>query len=215
MQSAADKAVTAQADNWKALLAAIHIGVGEAFVKATANDLADEAKALRIPQRSYKALDTVALVDDWQERVVEWLLTGGAAKVTAISDTTRARIQHELAQGVANEETIDQLAARIDKLYLDSIIPNRSETIARTETISASNQSSLFAARETGLSLDKEWIATRDGRTREDHADADGQTVGIDDNFVVGGVEMDAPGDSGDPGQDINCRCTIGYHVKE
>lgn len=219
-QRKAAKAVKAQSDAWTTLITGIHQDVGAAFAKATYGELQDEAKARGIvnyEQHEQKAVapDTVALVDDWLTRVVEMMLTTGAAKVKGITDTTRKRIQHEIAQGIANEETIDQIVTRIDTLYLDSIIPNRSETIARTETISASNQASMFGARATGLDLDKEWIATRDGRTRPDHADADGQRVPLDQPFVVGGVEMDAPGASGVAEEDINCRCTQGYHVND
>jgi uncharacterized protein with gpF-like domain len=217
MQSAAKKAVDAQTDVWLTLITGIHASVGAAFAKATYSELQDEAKARGIASCERKAAlpDTVALVDAWHARVAQTMLTTGAKKVKGITDTTRARIQNELAQGVANEETIDQLAARLDTLYLDSLIPNRSDVISRTEVIGASNSASIFGARSTGLDLDKEWIATRDGRTREDHADADGQRVGIDDLFDVGGVEMDTPGDSGDPSQDCNCRCTTGWHVND
>ena len=215
-QRKAAEAVKAQSDAWTTLITGIHQDVGAAFAKATYGELQDEAKARGISyQRKAVAPDTVALVDDWLTNVVQMMLTDGAAKVKGITETTRKRIQHEIAQGIANEETIDQIVTRIDGLYLDSIIPNRSETIARTETISASNQASMFGARATGLDLDKEWIATRDGRTREDHADADGQRVPLDQPFVVGGVEMDTPGTSGDPAEDINCRCTQGYHVND
>lgn len=169
----------------------------------------DETK--RALQR--KDLYTLELRDAWHAHVIHTMLTTGAAKVTSITETTRVRIKDTLALGLSNEETIDQLATRLDTLYLASIIPNRSETIARTEVISASNDASMFMARASGLDLEKEWIATKDDRTRDDHADADGQRVALDENFVVGGVTMDSPGNSGDPAQDINCRCTQGYHV--
>lgn len=213
--SAANAAIGAQTDAWRTLLAGIHTSVGAAFAKTTYNDLTADAKARGITARRRKAAvaDTVALVDEWHTHVVQMMLTTGAQKIKSITDTNRQRVQNELAQGIANEETIDQLAKRIDALYLDAIIPNRSQVIARTETISAANSASIFGARSTGLNLEKEWIATRDGRTREDHADADGQRVGLDAMFIVGGVEMDTPGDSGDPSQDCNCRCTQGYHV--
>ena len=215
MQSAALKAVDGQRDAWITLLAGIHSSVGSAFAKTTYSALQEDAKARHVYAVKAATPDTVALVDDWLTNVVQMMLTTGAAKVKGISDTTRKRIQHEIAQGLAQEETIDQIVQRLDSLFLDSIIPNRSEVIARTEVISAANSASIFGARSTGLPLEKEWIATRDGRTREDHADADGQRVKLDDPFVVGGVEMDTPGTSGDPAEDCNCRCTQGYHVMD
>jgi hypothetical protein len=64
-----------------------------------------------------------------------------------------------------------------------------------------------------GISILKFWIATFDDRTREDHGVADGQEQPIDKDFHVGGVYMSAPGLSGDPSQDINCRCTTGRKI--
>lgn len=52
------------------------------------------------------------------------------------------------------------------------------------------------------------WVALLDDKTREEHADADGQVVGIDEPFIVGGEELEYPGD--DNGSDwniCNCRC--------
>lgn len=56
------------------------------------------------------------------------------------------------------------------------------------------------------------WISTRDGRTRPDHADADGQVVPIGSPFSVAGGSLAYPGDpAGDPADSINCRCTIAF----
>lgn len=52
--------------------------------------------------------------------------------------------------------------------------------------------------------------STDDGRTRESHAEADGQIVGINEQFEVGGELLDFPGD-GSPENTYNCRCAIGY----
>lgn len=80
------------------------------------------------------------------------------------------------------------------------------ERIARTEVVSASNAASLAMVKGgTDISL-KIWMATGDDRTRDDHADADGQTVPIDAPFEVGGEELDYPGDdNGSEEQTINC----------
>ncbi len=56
----------------------------------------------------------------------------------------------------------------------------------------------------------KEYLAVQDDRTRDAHAEADGQIVGIDESFIVDGEELQYPGDpSGDAGNVINCRCSI------
>ena len=64
--------------------------------------------------------------------------------------------------------------------------------------------------------LQKEWIATLDERVRIDHAEANGQVVDMDKNFLVGGEELAYPGDSrGSAANVINCRCTNAPFPKE
>jgi uncharacterized protein with gpF-like domain len=62
--------------------------------------------------------------------------------------------------------------------------------------------------------MQKEWIASGGERTRENHLLASGQTVSIDEPFVVGGDYLMQPGDpSGSAEEIINCRCAVGYSV--
>jgi len=58
----------------------------------------------------------------------------------------------------------------------------------------------------------KRWVSTNDERTRSSHAIANGQTVDMSENFIVGGSEMGFAGDSkGGAKNVINCRCVIVY----
>lgn len=155
--------------------------------------------------------DTVSeFIQLFGDRQLKYLLQVAGAKITQINATTLQKIREQLADGVEAGESIPQIAARIDTLYLSQIIPNRSTTIARTEVVSSSNWSAMQAAKNSGLTLNKVWLATGDNRTRPAHADADGQEVGIDDSFEVGGEELDFPGDpSGSAGNIVDCRCTV------
>jgi SPP1 gp7 family putative phage head morphogenesis protein len=93
--------------------------------------------------------------------------------------------------------------------FADRMPPYRTEMIARTETLRASNSSSEEIYREWG-SPQKEWLSTQDDRTRPDHIEADGQIVGIDESFSVGGEALQYPGDpNASPDQTVNCRCTV------
>lgn len=128
-----------------------------------------------------------------------------AGNVTA---TTYDGIKQALADGAKEGEGIPELADRIRGLFAQTYA-SRAETVARTETISAYNGSTAEAAAQApdvigGL----EWIATNDDRTRDDHAEADGQIIQIGDTFDVGGEALEYPGDpSGDPENIVNCRC--------
>lgn len=129
----------------------------------------------------------------------------------------KRQITAQVTSGILQGESIKHLADRLQKNIPDM---NRSSAIraARTAVTGAQNAGRLdsyLRAEEMGISLEKQWIATLDNRTRHDHAAADGQTVGEDKPFVVGGYELMYPGDPSGPGHEIyNCRCTMIAKVK-
>lgn len=89
----------------------------------------------------------------------------------------------------------------------------RADRIARTETNrvinAATNEAARMEQQVTGEQLRKVWVATTDGRTRDAHFEADGQTVPLDGKFLIGGHEAEYPGDPNlPPHLGINCRCT-------
>ena len=152
------------------------------------------------------------------DEVLEAAATRTADLVTLIDDTTRREIRDLMGDSFRQGLSIPNIAARIDQLYLDEIIPNRSTVIARTEAIRSSNYGNLKAAEGTGLTLTKRWVATRDLRTREGHWNADGQTVPLDATFKVAAElgfpleDLDFPGDpNGSAANTIQCRCTMTY----
>ena len=150
----------------------------------------------------------------------------GVRKVTGIVETTARALGETLDEGIAAGDSIPQLAKRIDALYLEEIIPRRSTVIARTETIAASNYGGQEGAKEIAAGegmLQKEWISTRDGRTRSlargdshDHVNPDGQVRPIDEPYDVSGEKLMFPGDvslGASAGNTIQCRCTEGYRL--
>jgi uncharacterized protein with gpF-like domain len=135
--------------------------------------------------------------------------------ITSIVETTRNQIINAVTRGYA-----DGLGQEGVAKYIRGLVPefsrDRSALIARTETHGAANFGATSAAKETGLPLRKEWIAAEDARTREDHALADGQIVGMDDAFDVGGASLMYPGDPSAPVEQIaNCRCAQGFIVDD
>jgi HK97 family phage portal protein len=133
-----------------------------------------------------------------------------AGQVTA---TTYEAIQGALAEGIGAGEGIPDLAKRISHVF-DVASTSRATVIARTEVISAYNGSAHLGA--TQLPSDviggQEWIATRDGRVRPEHAAADGQVAAMDATFDVGGEGLLYPGDpAGSPDNVIQCRCTVAF----
>lgn len=92
------------------------------------------------------------------------------------------------------------------------LVAARAEAIARTESLRITSMARTEAVRQsmqaTGQQhAGREWASTHDGRTRADHAEADGQRRRLDQPYSVGGEQISAPG-QGSARQSINCRCT-------
>ncbi len=136
-----------------------------------------------------------------------WILERSLKLAKLINMTTMDAIRKALAEGFAEGESIQQLTKRIEG-YFEGNAKARATMIARTETIAASNAGAVDRYAKEGIQQ-KEWFAAMDERTRDTHAAADGQIVGIDENFRVGGDSMPAPGQGSDPAENINCRCTV------
>ena len=136
-------------------------------------------------------------------------------RITQVTTTTRMQIVSAVARGFNDGLGQAGVASYISGL-VPSLAGNRAALIARTETHGAANAGSHSAAEETGLQLRREWIAAEDERTREAHAEANEQIVGMDEPFIVGGEALMYPGDpAGSAEAVINCRCTVGYIVDE
>jgi SPP1 gp7 family putative phage head morphogenesis protein len=70
-------------------------------------------------------------------------------------------------------------------------------------------------AQDIGIDMEKEWVATLDDKTRDEHRDLDGQVVPLDEPFEIDGIKIMEPRDENAPGYMIyNCRCDLAYHVK-
>ena len=121
----------------------------------------------------------------------------------------RQRLNAQILQGILQGESIPKIADRLAPM----VDGNRAAAVrnARTAVNYAENQGRLdsmkAAEEECGLVYAKEWVATLDSRTRESHAEINGEQVGLDEYFSNG---LMCPGDpSGDPTEVYNCRCTM------
>ena len=188
---------------WLKFFQVTYLAIGEDFAPAVAD--------------SFKGLDSVqgrkTKGDPWMRLLLDWISRNAGVKIKQIESTTLDLIRWQLSEGMEAGESVPQISRRIGELYGRNVSA-RSMVIARTEVIGASNAASYMGAKSTGLKLNKQWLATRDSRTRETHAEADGQEVGMDEPFVIGGERLMWPGDTslGASGaQTVNCRCTITY----
>lgn len=135
-------------------------------------------------------------------------------RITQISEATQTIIVEIIRRGIEEAWSEGEIAAAIEEAMSGEMATYRARRIARTETHTAANIGQYEAAQASPLQFMKEWLATEDSRTRPDHAEANGQQVGLDEHFLIGPdkIRMMYPGDpTAPPGQIINCRCTVLY----
>jgi len=149
------------------------------------------------------------------EAVVNQYFTSRQLILTGISERIATRISILIEQGRAENLTLPQIAKQVSDKFLP-ISRSRAALIARTETHSAASFANhtyhATVEKDLGVKMLKKWVATNDARTRSTHAAANGQTVDMAEDFIVGGVSMGFAGDSrGGAKNVINCRCVIVY----
>lgn len=100
----------------------------------------------------------------------------------------------------------DALMQRITTMERTSAI--RAARTACTNAMNAGRQMQFEKAQSMGIRVKKRWRCVRDARTRDEHAEADGQIREINEPYEVGGEEMMFPADNSGSGWNIyNCRC--------
>lgn len=137
-------------------------------------------------------------------RVAEWAEEHAAELVTDILETTRERLRLVVSSHAEGEIDDSEYADALSDAIGDA---ERAETIARTESMTAVHQGQREAwsqAIDDGLlpeDVKRVWIVTDDDKLCPICAPLDGETAGIDENFVE---DIDGP-----PAHP-NCRCTEG-----
>ena len=167
-------------------------------------------KAVKAP----KIRPSMTVVNTLFQQYVESV---GLLKAEGINDTTneklRKKLQDAISEGISNGDNLNAIKNSIldvcDGVY-DEMSTSRAMLIGRTESSSSVTSGTYLTGKAEGMTR-KTWLSQIDERTRIDHVDVDGQTVGIDEPFIVGNCEMQYPLDQacGDAGQICNCRCTI------
>lgn len=114
-------------------------------------------------------------------------------------------VTSSILQGKGVREIADDLQTRIPEMERVSAV--RTARTAVTGAENAGRLDGLLKAREKGIDVGKEWVATMDGRTRHSHRAVDGEVVDLESAFSNG---LRYPGDPAGPGREVyNCRCTL------
>lgn len=139
----------------------------------------------------------------------------------SITDTTHDRLNTLLSDLLAGgnsastADLLDGLSQQYDTWGGDN---GRASVIADSTTVTGWGAGAYDAAQQatqgTDVGVVRTWNSVLDKHTRDAHAEADGQTVGLDENFSVGGEELMYPGDpSGSSDNTIGCRCDVSYDI--
>ncbi len=121
-----------------------------------------------------------------------------------MNQQTNKLLGDQLAEAVAAGESILQIRGRVSDLF-DNMEEYRSERIARTEVVSASNFAATEAYDQSGVVNEIQWLATEDDRTDGECASLDGTVIDLGASFA----ENDYFGDVEYPPIHANCRCTV------
>jgi SPP1 gp7 family putative phage head morphogenesis protein len=139
-------------------------------------------------------------------KVVEWIDKKVFKFADEVTNTTQEQLRKTLKEAIEKGESMEDVEKRIANVF-DIATSSRTEMIARTEVISASNAGAEMAYEQSGVVEKKQWLAAQDDRVRESHAAIDGEVVGLNEHFSNG---LAFPGDpSGPPEEVIQCRCTL------
>lgn len=136
----------------------------------------------------------------------------------------KQKIQSVMMQGIVHGESIPKIASRLASAVADSDYKAAVRN-ARTMATNAQNAGRYDAYERltnNGVDLTLEWAATLDNRTRHEHRMMHGQRRDVGEPFVVDGIEIMYPAQTGSfmgisnvPQEMIwNCRCTILAFVK-
>ncbi len=167
-----------------------------------------------------------------------WYLTRVPQVVNEINTTTQTDLIDSFAEADA-DELVRELTGReaeltalaIAAVFFKRRLRGRESTIAVTETqtvistaeateaeVLAGLTPSISGGDNRSVSVHKRWDTRGDDRVRPAHIAADGQSVLINDPFIVGGEHLMYPKDrnlGATDGNVINCRCRVGYSKED
>jgi uncharacterized protein with gpF-like domain len=149
---------------------------------------------------------------EFETRLDTYIETNVGTLVTQINENTRNKIQSVISDSFDDGQSIPE-TGNILRNTIVGMGAYRANLIARTEVHRTASFANEIAAESMNIAgTKKEWVAVRDARTRVTHLVANGQRVGLEERFTVGGELLKYPGDpSGSPQETINCRCVSIY----
>ena len=160
----------------------------------------------------------MAMIENHFARAMEqgfYLSNGGTLDVQLFRNQIQALINASTSVNETTKKELLKASENITEADIRSFVKDyyknakdtRTPKIAITSVTGAFNAGALIGLIKSGAK-NKTWITQRDGKERDAHFMADGQTVGINEPFFVMNEFLQYPGDSSaSAGNITNCRC--------
>lgn len=182
------------------------------------NNYVTETNARMIDDATIKGIATYSSMIEEQDNEIQQL----NSQLITVSDNERSRLVSQIeTEKNKRENIINTQNVIIAEVIRETIVDkaqSRSELIASqnvglAESWSRQTEAELIDGAAL-ISVTKTWSAILDNKTRSSHVEADGQEVGVNEPFVVGGEALKMPRDpNGSAKNIINCRCNAEYGV--
>lgn len=150
-----------------------------------------------------------------QQGVKAYLKQQADAAASSMEDSSRLALSDALSYGIAQGESIEELAERVQGVYETDLLLWKAKRVAQTEATAAINFGARVAAIGSGQKLQKQWLSKGDGHVRPAHQIVD--PTDLFEPFQVDGEKLMFPGDKSmgaSPKNTVNCRCSTVF-VKE
>lgn len=120
----------------------------------------------------------------------------------------KQKMTAQLTQGIILGESVPDIAKRLQTVTgMNEVSAIRNARTMTTGAENAGRVDSYKAAKDKGIDVAQQWLATLDSRTRDSHRHMDGEIVKVGEEFSNG---CKFPGDpKGRPHEVYNCRCTL------
>lgn len=155
---------------------------------------------------------TAELLDQVNEKAVEWAEKHAADLVTQLADTTKTRLRGDLAASIELGMSVQDIAAVLEKDYEFS--EQRAELVANTERAFADVRGNCIGYAESGVVGGLEWVTANEGDEKvcPDCEMNDGASVPMDEDGNA--TEPFPDGSTTAPGHP-ECRCDLLPQLKD
>ena len=134
--------------------------------------------------------------------IQDYIINDGLEFCKGINETTKIKLNKQIADGVAKGEGSKKIAKRITNIYSEAKT-SRANNIARTETAKSTNYATTEAWKQSGVVEAKEWYTALDERVCPICSPLHGKTVKLNKDFSA----PDGFGSVEQPPAHQQCRC--------